>query len=373
MKSHFLLLCSSAILALTSACKKTATDDLCTPSLNIEVLDSQLRTNLNVGLKGYTYIMKDGQVKITNSAGYARTPQDGLQHWDEFQKMHVASISKTISTVAALRLLKMKGLSVEEKIYKFLPSDWQLGNGVEYLTFSDLMSHRTGWMDVIYESDDLSADFDGLKKMVANGTTGTKWRKYSNVNHALLRVILPKLADYPNNSGVVYDAQTTARRYETIVKHLVFEPLGIEAALFDNDPNAGVLAYSSGSDLKGELETFDYRMTAGGDGWVFSAYDLAKFWAYLWHSNVLIDDSQRATMKDKELGLFDSDYTSNQQKYYCKRGDWLRIVNEEKHWLRSIAVEFPDGTAVVLFVNSPHSKSLKDIIVDSYEKSIGCF
>jgi len=341
------------------------------------MFDSQLKQEIPSGLKGYTYlIMKNGKVKYTRSYGYARSPQDGLQYWDEFQKMHVASISKTITTVATLRLLKMKGLSTLEMIYKYLPPDWQLGPNVSFLTFRDLMSHRTGFMDVVQlpSDEDLSTQYDTLKNMVANGTNGMKTRRYSNAHHALLRIILPVLEDYPYTSAPIYDEANTARRYEQIVKRLVFDPLGIEAALLDDDPDGGVLAYSSASDPEGTFETFDYTLTAGGYGWVLSARDLAKFWAYLWHTDVLLDDLQRQTMRQTEMGLWNSGNTIT-GRYYCKLGGWYRKEEESglEHWLRSAAVEFQDGTAIVLFVNSPSERGLRDIIVTAYEKSYGCF
>ncbi len=373
MKTNSFFLFLSALLLFTSACKKTATDDLCIPSFNLEVFDGELRDALHIGLKGYTYlIMQDGQVELTHSDGYARSPQDGLQHWDEFQKMHVASIGKTITTVATLRLLKQKGLDADEPIYKYLPPDWQVGVNVEKLTFKDLMSHRTGFLDVLSPPTGFSTKYESLKNMVANGADGLRTRKYSNVHHALLRIILPVLEDYPYTSGAIYNEANTAQRYEQIVNELVFNPLNIRASLYDDDPNAGVLAYSSGSDPEGAFETFDYSLTAGGYGWVLSAEDVAKFWAHLWHSNALLDENQRQQMRDTEMGLFNSGNTTG-GRYYCKLGGWFLTQNGQEHWLRSAAVEFPDGTAVVLFVNSPSSRGLRSIIVDSYEKSFGCF
>ncbi|WP_397547706.1 serine hydrolase domain-containing protein [Rhodothermus marinus] len=343
------------------------------------MFDSQLQQEIPDGLKGYTYlIMQNGQVKYTRSHGYARSPQDGLQYWDEFQKMHVASISKTITTVATLRLLKMKGLSANELIYKYLPPDWQVGANVKLLRFRDLMSHRTGFTDVVLlpSDEDLSTRYDTLKNMVANGANGMRTRRYSNAHHALLRIILPVLEDYPYTSAPIYDEANTARRYAQIVKQLVFDPLDIEAALLDDDPDAGVLAYSSASDPEGVFETFDYTMTAGGYGWVLSARDVAKFWAYLWHTDVLLDASQRQLMRQTEMGLWNSGDTTT-GRYYCKLGGWFKkdpdLESGLEHWLRSAVVEFGDGTAVVLFTNSPSGRGLRDIIVTAYEKAYGCF
>lgn len=369
-------ICSFALamlaLLLTTSCTKPE-DDLCIPSIDLEVFDSQLRSNLPSGLKGYTYlIMKNGQVQFVHSEGYARSPEDGLQHWDEHQKMHVASISKTITTVATLRLLQMKGLTVDEPIYKYLPGDWSLGSNVQSVTFRDLMRHQAAFLDVLNEAPELSTTYDGLKAMVAHGVSTWRKRKYSNVHHALLRVILPILWDAPNTSTAIYDEDYTARRYEQIVRQLVFGPLGISAELKDDDPDGGVLAYGSATDPEGTFETFDYSKTAGGYGWVLSAYDLAKFWAYLWHSDELLDDSQRSLMRKYHLGLWNSGETVTGD-YYCKLGGWYRTINGQEHWLRSAAVEFSDGTAVVLFANSPSSRGLRDIIIEAYEKAYGCF
>ncbi len=376
MKLHALSLLLSTLLLLGSACQKTATDELCTPSLNLEEFDTQLQQELNIGLKGYTYlIMKDGQLKYTHSEGYARSPEDGNQPWNEFQKMHVASISKTITTVAALRLLKAKGLDANEKIYKYLPPDWTFNDPFKNLTFEDLMSQRTGFHKILAlpPNTDLSCKYDTLKALVADGVNGFKTRKYSNAHHALLRIILPVLETYPHTSGITFDENYTARRYEEIVQALVFDPLDIEASLFDDDRHAGVLAYSSQLDPDGLFETFDYSLVAGGFGWVLSAYDLAKFWAYLWHS-FLLDEDQLQAMRDAEMGLWNSGNT-NGGRYYCKLGGWAAKQHAQgpKHWLRSAAVEFPNGTAVILFANSPSYSSLRKFIIEAYENAFGCF
>ncbi len=361
---------------LLSSCQDLFSDSLCVPGVNLERLNQQLKQEMPSGLKGYTYIiLKDGDIKYTRSEGYARSPQDGLQHWDMFQRMHVASISKTITTVATLRLLKEKGLSVSEKIYKYLPPDWKLGVNVQHLSFKDLMRHRSGFWEVLLkpEGKDLSTRYDSLKKMVARGINlPITSRKYSNAHHALLRIILPVLEDYPATNTSIYDENSTAQRYEQIVKRLVFHPLGItDAALKDDDPDAGVLAYSSVSDPSGTFETFDYTLTAGGYGWVLSARDVAKFWAYLWHTDVLLDDAQRSELRSSMMGLWNSGDTVN-GRYYCKLGGWFRRIGGLEHWLRSAVVEFQDGVGVVLFVNSPSARGLRDIIVTAYEKSFGC-
>lgn len=373
MKTHALVPTLSFLLLLASACKKSTINDLCIPAAQLETLDAKLQANLATELKGYTYlIMKNGQVQRTHSEGDARSPQDGFQPWDEFQKMHIASISKTITTVATLRLLKMKGLSSSDKIYEYLPPDWEIGPNVQDLSFGELMSHRVGFIDKINGAPTLSTEYDGLKTMVANGTNGLNTRQYSNVHHALLRIILPVLLDYPHASASVYDEVSTARRYEQIVKSLVFNPLNIEAELFEDDPNGGVLAYSSASDPDGTFESFDYRLQSGAYGWVLSARDVAKFWAYLWHSDILLDQKQRQEMRDIEMGLWNSGDVKN-GRYYCKLGGWFRVKHGAEHWLRSAAVEFPDGTAVVLFTNSPSSRGLRSMIVEAYEESLECF
>ncbi len=367
---HLVIACTALLLA--TSCTKTS-DDLCIPGIDLEVFDSELHAGMPSELKGYAYlIMKNGQVQYVRADGHARSPQDGLQPWDEHQQMHVASISKTISTVATLRLLQMKGLSVDEPIYKYLPGDWAIGDNVQHITFRELMRHQAAFLDVVNEEPTLSTTYDGLKAMVAHGASIWKKRKYSNVHHALLRIILPVLWDYPNSSTSIYDEDYTARRYEEIVRQLVFDPIGISAALKDDDPEGGVLAYSSATDPEGTFETFDYTKTAGGYGWVLSPHDLAKFWAYLWHSDELLDETQRSLMRQHHLGLWNSGETVT-GNYYCKLGGWYRTENGQEHWLRSAAVEFSDGTAVVLFANSPSAKGLRDLIVEAYEKAYGCF
>ncbi len=360
------------LLLSFAACQKTATDELCDPnSINIEQFDQNLQKELDRCAKGYTYvIMQNGKVIATRSEGAARSFTDGYEAWSTNQKMHIASISKTITTVATLRVLEMKGLSPEAKIADFLPPHWSRGPAIEYIDFRDLLSHRTGLLERGTQSGSATR-YDSLRMYVAIGANGFKTRRYANSHHALMRVILPVLWDYPNISGRIYDEAYTNQRYEEIVQQVVFAPLGIEAALnFDHLSN-GVLAYISCGDEDGLGKLANYQSTAGGFGWVMSANDLAKFWAYLWHSESLITASSRAEMYDYEMGLYNSGNAFTGDRYWCKLGGW-NFGNS--HWLRSGAFAYQDGTGLILFVNSKtEGEGFRDMVNRAYEASFGCF
>ena len=43
-------------------------------------------------------------------------------------RFNIASVSKTITAAAVLKLLNDKGISVDTTVYNYLPTDWKLGN-----------------------------------------------------------------------------------------------------------------------------------------------------------------------------------------------------------------------------------------------------
>src|SRR5262249_42901203 len=62
-------------------------------------------------------------------------------------KIPVASVSKVVTALAAIRVLSKHNISLDSGIGGHFPSDWQLDPNVASITFRQLLSHRSGIKD----------------------------------------------------------------------------------------------------------------------------------------------------------------------------------------------------------------------------------
>ena len=156
-------------------------------------------------------------------------------------KSPVASVSKVVTALAAIRVLAKKNVSLDSGIGGHLPGDWNLDSHVAAITFRQLLSHRSGIKD--YGNNDQS--YTTLKNFFTQPVDASKNTKcqpasvvnpmnpinpndhspcYSNYNFGIFRVLLPWIdgfVDDPPNR-----AAKLAAAYIKLVEKHVFEPVG---------------------------------------------------------------------------------------------------------------------------------------------------
>ena len=371
-KQFFLLSGIFALFLLTAlpSCDKGPQDICSNTAFSVEQFEENLTTSLDAeSPMGYAYVIaQNGQVTASGSSGLARSVADGNKVMSINEIMHVASVSKTITTAAVLKLLDEKGVSVNASIAPYLPSHWVQGLGISNVTFLDLLTHKAGFYQT--GSQTLGATtYDNLKSYVAAGASPTILGHYSNTYHAMFRVIIPILWGAHAPSTGLYDEETCNALYEQYLQEEVFQPIGVTARLNTNFHNP-LLAYQDANDPDGKGANIDFSSVAGGFGWCLSANELAKFWAYLWYSDDIIDDGMRAYMTDDYAGLWNTEKNGTWGTYYCKLGGW---DYGDDHWAKTAVLKFPEDTQVTVFVNSNTGTSVKTMIVDAYDDAHGCF
>ena len=82
------------------------------------------------------------------SHGYARTSANApAKLFLPSTKIPVASVSKVVTALAAIRVLAKKNVSLDSAIGGHLPGDWKLDPYVASITFRRLLQHRSGIKD----------------------------------------------------------------------------------------------------------------------------------------------------------------------------------------------------------------------------------
>lgn len=166
---------------------------------------------------GSILVAKDGNVVYEKYAGFVNPAahKDSLGVGDAF---HLASVSKTFTAMAVLKLWEEGRLSIEDTLGKYFPNFPYHGISVKML-----LSHRSGLPNYVHY---LELNGWDKRKMVNNVDVLTslymmhpplefpsgKHFSYCNTNYALLALIIEKV---------------TGQQYSAFLKQTFFEPLGM--------------------------------------------------------------------------------------------------------------------------------------------------
>ena len=142
--------------------------------------------------------------------------------------VNVASVGKMFTTIAVLKSLARHHLSIDSRIWPFLPPDWVKGPGVDTITFRELLTHRAGFrLDSgrVFETDDAAREqirqgIQQVDKQVAD---------YNNINFTIFRDMLPFMEGVPD-PGPAARAAAANRFFISYVQRQVFDPVGVTDA-----------------------------------------------------------------------------------------------------------------------------------------------
>lgn len=292
----------------------------------------KLDAALDAATGGYAWsIAQGGKLIASGGDGYARTPADGdLKHGPD-QRQNIASVSKMITAVAVLQLLRQIGKDEDAKIALYLPPGWVAGPNVDKITFAHLLGHRSG-LAIPNNNSEAILGYDAMRAMVLAGTTNVApfpalpaQIDYRNVNFALLRVLMsqlyaqtgnkpetlalamqPQLGKLPPlNEVPAYVKAMNNHVYTGLVQKNVFDKIGVKGALCQDMTPKATLYYDTAQKLPGErsMKTNSWTNFCGSGGWYLSSNDLTRFMTYLRHTEVLLPAPWRERMIAKRFGV----------------------------------------------------------------------
>jgi CubicO group peptidase (beta-lactamase class C family) len=324
---------------------------------SMDRFEQNLRGSFSNQSVGYAYALSQaGQVVRQDGVGLARTGADlPMTERTETQKMHIASVSKTMTAIVLLRLLAASNISVDSAIGGFLPADWARGDGVTTITFRQLLTHRSGFG----QSAASGSDYNNLRVLVALPVPAKGSYDYDNDNYGLMRVLIAvmlgaDLQNLPLDKG----AFTTAvfLNYATAAYGAVGVPFSCEPAasaptLQYDFPDTGNPGYAEPS----------RSLSCGGFGVMVSARNLARTLAYLRYTQDLMPGSSFQQMKSGYLGFSDparSSYAQGQfGVYHSHGGDWDHGGNSGNGGLDACAMMFPINVEASVLINSSRQDS----------------
>lgn len=352
-----------------------------TQCVSVCQIEKNIRAQLDGNVMGYSYFV--GQYPKFGHGGDARSASDApATTFKSDTKITVASVSKLVTAIAAVRLIDQKSasmpLGLDTPIGAYLPSDWAVGSYLKKVTFAQLLGQRSG----IKDYGNVSMDYTQLKKFFTqsvnvNGNTSCQpssvvnpanpvnvnnqaWC-YSNYNFAIMRVLLPRVAGFAEDANLATRAQTLTNQYVSLVQQNVFNLVG-QNGVTCKPPVASTnyaFAYKKPGNADG-TDFGDVSLICGAAGWYLSVEDMAKVMLSLnaKDSKILAASGGKdlfETMRQRGLG-WDVDTTGELEK----NGGWGANCNGSGNAVcdnisTSVAMFGPvTGPRVlgVLFINS---------------------
>lgn len=350
----------------------TKTEKVCDATRCVSIAD--VYRNISARLDGRVvgYACSVGSASIgAFSSGHARTNANApAQLFLPSTKIPVASVSKIVTALAAIRVLAKNNISLDSSIGGHLPSDWTLDPHVASITFRQLLSEQSGVKD--YGNNDQS--YATLKTFFTQAVDPTKntpcggpdvvnpanpinvmdktWC-YSNYNFSIFRVLLPVIdgfVDDPANRAV-----KLAAAYVKLVQQQVFEPVG--AVGVDTKPPASgpqATAYAFSYAYPGTTVGVDWgddSLGAGAAGWYLAVDDIDKvLYSLNKNDGRVLTSAQWMDMQATQIG-WDALTDNTGYRWVEKNGGWGRNGTTIS---TSIAL-FGPGVFGALFMNSDYS------------------
>jgi CubicO group peptidase (beta-lactamase class C family) len=238
--------------------------------------DSLLNNN---SFNGAILVAKNGEILLEEYKGYVNlSKKDSITPQSPF---HVASVSKTFTGAAILKLWEQNKLNLDDSLQVFFPDLPYKG-----ITVKMLLNHRSGLPNYLYFMKDdstwgknLATNQDVLRFMKSNqpavyNQPGKSFH-YCNTNYALLALIVEKV---------------TNQSFPDYVRHTIFEPLGMkDSYIFSIKDSANYPPSYWGNNRVFGLEPLD---CVYGDKNVFSTpRDLLQWDIALYNNTYLNQDT----------------------------------------------------------------------------------
>lgn len=236
--------------------------------------DSWFKQTLqNQNFEGEIIVAKNGNIVFQHSDEnkIRKTKNSTIE-----KSIHIASVSKTFTAMATIRLCQEKKIELDQLFQRYFPAFNYPG-----VTIRSLLNHRSGLPNYIYFMEDLGwnkklfmKNGDVLQWMIAkkgeikNIEKPNRRFNYCNTNYVLLALLIEKISGEP---------------FPAYLKRTLFYPLQMEHTFVYTDADS--LRANHSYNWKGQTEAFTYLDKTYGDKNIFStAADLLK-WDRLLRTN----------------------------------------------------------------------------------------
>ncbi len=316
---------------------------------------NKLESRLKNKSVGYQFtVISNNVLPVSRAGGDARrAPDANPRKMSADDKFNIASVSKTITAAAVMKLLNQQKISVDTPVHTYLPENWTFGTNFKTVTFRELLTHRSGLRCA------KEVTYTNLKECVAGGVqlADKNTQKYNNSNFALFRMVIPRLAGF-SDANLVGDAAKSAGYagfYKSYVQRNVLMPFGLNGVDLKPITDNPALAYQYPSPVIAGDSFGDMTETSASRGWNMNSKQLAAFINGLLYTEKIVPKTVSDQMKKDQLGLWQSMNGTNvvdyeHGGYYPGKNDQGGLYNQGE--MNTLIAAFPNGVSVAVIVNS---------------------
>jgi len=306
---------------------------------------------------GYAFeVFHEGKLVAKGAEGWARAPwqpDHPSVKWTLDKPMGVASVSKTVTAVALLKLWEESGqkFSLDSAFWPHIKAICPTADAdVKQVTIRQLLQHRSGFKKM----GDLTSPKD-IEKLLDSPLAYPpgKHQEYDNNNFYVARLVVEQIGHV---------------QYTPYVKEHVLKPMGIthmETHFQKDSPTCG---YNKlGSTRPGFPFDWNCDATAGAAGWYASISDLGRFLTGLRNHQVL----SPATTDMMYHDLLGWDIS---EPGWEKNGGWFwdegSNPGSRAGQFRSSIYHFPDDVDAAMLINCESPKSPEELLGQAWQISM---
>lgn len=356
MKYAQQLLLLTFLWGLMNACRVDDTEPT-KPTL-AALMAGKLEDSLKTKSVGYAFAIYEGtQLVVQESGGLQSQAIDpeGQKNFTPDTKLHIASMTKTLTAMAFLKVAQQYKLQTTDKIASFLPVTWPRGVGIDQITFGDLLTHRSGITGLGSNCQNGAYTeniYSGLRRLVAKGVTTRGSYCYQNANFGLFRILIPRILGYQFTGDEATDDNETQKRYLAFLQQEILGKAGITATIVHPLGNPTYTYNVPITSTQRGWNPGDFSQTFGAYGMYLTATEAGKIYATALSSanNVVLPNALPDSLLAKDLGAYK--VAGQVGTAYYHDGWWYSGLSSSGQGLRTIWMKLPNNLTCVLFVNA---------------------
>ena len=296
------------------------------------------------GFNGAILVAKNGHILFERYKGYGNfITRDTI---NEHTPLHLASISKTFTGMAVLKLWEEGRLSLDDSLQKYFPQLPYYG-----ITIKMLLSHRSGLPNYLYFMDSI---WDKHKEMTNEDVLNAliqyhpqmqiapgKRFQYCNTNFLLLALIVEKIS---------------GKQFPDYMKQNVFEPLGMnDTYIFSIKDTAKYIPTWSVS----KPFTMDpYDCTYGDKNVYSTAHDL-----FMWDRSLYQHTFLKKSTLDMAFTPMSNEVRSMHNyglgwRLFIKNGDTVIYHNGKWHGTNTSFIRLVQDTATIIVLGNKENRNI---------------
>ncbi len=302
-----------------------------------------------IGLNGGMLVAQNGSILFEKYNGTGHLPgKDSITANTPF---HIASVSKTFTAMAILKLKQEGKLQLEDEYAKYFPSFNYPG-----VTIRTLLNHRSGLPNYIYFMENLGWDKsqqvtneDVLqflitrKSEIPNIAPPNTHFSYCNTNYALLALLIEKISN---------------KKYPDYIKDYFFTPLGMKNSfVFDMSMSKKV---NPSYNWKNNIMVFNFLDDVYGDKNIYTTPRDLLLWERLLQSNLIFSKETLAEAyspySNEKNG--NRNYGLGWRMTFFPNGKKIIYHNGWWHGNNAVFIRMPDENACIIVMGNKFNRGL---------------